>query len=124
MSTLPPGVFCTFHRKPKVEKTKPDKEAGQQQVLKKKKGFLPETKKRKKRNKPILEPAVAAVDNLTSTEKTVADKGQAKKKHDKKTKQKRRADGAMASQPNPAKKSKMQSESKMPSKKSRPRKLP
>ncbi|XP_041657491.1 myb-binding protein 1A-like protein isoform X2 [Cheilinus undulatus] len=98
--------------KPKVEKTKADKEADQQQLPKKKKGFLPETKKRKKRNKPVLEPAAAAAaDNLTSTDKKGADKGQAKKKHDKKTKQKRPADGVTASQPNPAKKSKAQSES-------------
>uniref|UniRef100_UPI0037E83FE1 myb-binding protein 1A-like protein n=1 Tax=Semicossyphus pulcher TaxID=241346 RepID=UPI0037E83FE1 len=103
--------------KPKVEKTKPDKEANQEQLPKKKKGFLPETKKRKKRNKPILEPATAAAaaaaaaDNSTSIDRKGADKGQAKKKHDKKTKQKRPADGATASQPNPAKKSKTQSES-------------
>uniref|UniRef100_A0A8C9ZCH3 MYB binding protein (P160) 1a n=1 Tax=Sander lucioperca TaxID=283035 RepID=A0A8C9ZCH3_SANLU len=106
--------------KPKVEKTKPDKEAEQQQVPKKKKGFLPETKKRKKRNQPILEPAAAAAaaNNSTSRDKPGADKGQAKKKHDKKTKQKRPADGAAASQPNPAKKSKItQSESKTAKKK-------
>ncbi|KAM6911475.1 myb-binding protein 1A-like protein [Lycodopsis pacificus] len=98
--------------KPKVEKTKPDKEANQPQLPKKKKGFLPETKKRKKRDIPILEPAAAAAaaaaeaDNSTSRYRAGADKGQAKKKHDKKTKQKRPADGAAASQPNPAKKSK------------------
>ncbi|XP_078121861.1 myb-binding protein 1A-like protein [Sander vitreus] len=106
--------------KPKVEKTKPDKEAEQQQVPKKKKGFLPETKKRKKRNQPILEPAAAAAaaNNSTSRDKPGADKGQAKKKHDKKTKQKRPADGTAASQPNPAKKGKMtQSESKTAKKK-------
>ncbi|CAJ1063415.1 myb-binding protein 1A-like protein isoform X2 [Xyrichtys novacula] len=102
--------------KPKVEKTKSDKDADQQQqqqqLPKKKKGFLPETKKRKKRNKPVLEPAAAAgADNSTSSDKKGADKGQAKKKHDKKTKQKRPADGVTASQPNPAKKSKTQSES-------------
>ncbi|XP_044077650.1 myb-binding protein 1A-like protein [Siniperca chuatsi] len=104
--------------KPKVEKTKPDKEANQQQVPKKKKGFLPETKKRKKRNKPVLEPAG---DNSTSTDRPGADKGQAKKKHDKKTKQKRPADGATASQPNPAKKSKTQSASKPAKKKKKPK---
>ncbi|XP_031725142.1 myb-binding protein 1A-like protein [Anarrhichthys ocellatus] len=95
--------------KPKVEKTKPEKEANQAQLPKKKKGFLPETKKRKKRNIPILEPAAAAAaeaDNSTSRYRAGADKGQAKKKHDKKTKQKRPAGGAAASQPNPAKKSK------------------
>ncbi|XP_070773247.1 myb-binding protein 1A-like protein [Enoplosus armatus] len=106
--------------KPKVEKTKPDKEAGQQEVPKKKKGFLPETKKRKKRNKPVLEPAG---DKTTLTDKPGADKGQAKKKHDKKTKQKRPADGATASQPNPAKKSKTESESK-PAKKKKKKKKP
>ncbi|XP_042354943.1 myb-binding protein 1A-like protein [Plectropomus leopardus] len=103
--------------KPKVEKTKPDKQDGQQQGPKKKKGFLPETKKRKKRNKPVLEPAAAAADSSTSKDKPAADKGQAKKKHDKKTKQKRPADGATASQPNPAKKSKTQPESQTAKKK-------
>ncbi|XP_042287667.1 myb-binding protein 1A-like protein [Thunnus maccoyii] len=103
--------------KPKVEKVKPDKEADQQAAPKKKKGFLPETKKRKKRNKPVLEPAA---DNSTSTNKPGAAKGQAKKKNDKKMKQKRPADGATASHPNPAKKSKTQSESK-PAKKKKPK---
>ncbi|XP_054481396.1 myb-binding protein 1A-like protein [Anoplopoma fimbria] len=97
--------------KPKVEKTKPEKEANQQQLPKKKKGFLPETKKRKKRNIPILEPAAAAAaaEQLASRDKPGADKGQGKKKYDKKTKPKRPADGAAASQPNPAKKSKTES---------------
>ncbi len=102
-----------IHRKPKVEKTKPDKEAEQQQVSKKK-GFLPESKKRKKRTKPVLEPAG---DKSTSTDKPGADKGQATKKHDKKTKQKRPADSTMATQPKPAKKSKTQSESNAAKKK-------
>nr|XP_046266277.1 myb-binding protein 1A-like protein [Scatophagus argus] len=101
--------------KPKVEKPKPDKDAEQQQVSKKKKkGFLPDTKKRKKRKKPVLEPAG---DNSTSADKPRADKGQTKKKPDKKTKQKRPADGASDSQPNPAKKSKTQSDSKPAKKK-------
>ncbi|RVE64282.1 hypothetical protein OJAV_G00144220 [Oryzias javanicus] len=39
--------------KPKVDKTKPDTEPEQKPALKKKKGFLPETKKRIKRNKPV-----------------------------------------------------------------------
>uniref|UniRef100_A0A7N8YH18 MYB binding protein (P160) 1a n=1 Tax=Mastacembelus armatus TaxID=205130 RepID=A0A7N8YH18_9TELE len=104
--------------KPKVEKTKSDKEAQQQPASKKKKGFLPETKKRKKRQKPVLEPAA---DNSTSTDKPAADKGQAKKKHDRKTKQKRPANGATASQPSPAKKSKMQSESKPAKKRKKPK---
>ncbi|XP_008284151.1 myb-binding protein 1A-like protein [Stegastes partitus] len=104
--------------KPKAEKTKPDADADQQDAPKKKKGFLPETKKRKKRNKPVLEPAG---DKSASTNKPGADKGQAKKKQDKKTKQKRPADGATASQPNPAKKSKMQSESQ-PAKKKKKKK--
>ncbi|KAM3601132.1 uncharacterized protein V6R79_008223 [Siganus canaliculatus] len=104
--------------KPKVEKTKPDKSAEEQQqqqqqqqasLKKKKKGFLPETKKRVKRNKPVLEPAG---DKLTSTDKPGADKGQSKKKHDKKTKQKRPADGAADSQSSSAKKSKTQSDGK------------
>ncbi|KAK2828681.1 hypothetical protein Q5P01_019715 [Channa striata] len=100
--------------KPKVEKTKSDKEANQAPAPKKKKGFLPETKKRKKRMKPVLEPAAG---QSTSTGTPGADKGQTNKKHDKKTKQKRPAEGATTSQPNPAKKSKTQSESKPAKKK-------
>ncbi|XP_041808104.1 myb-binding protein 1A-like protein [Chelmon rostratus] len=103
--------------KPKVEKTKPDKE--EQQVPKKKKGFLPETKKRKKRMKPDSE---AAGDSSASADKPGADEGQAKKKHDKKTKQKRLADGAAASQPSPAKKGKTHSESKAAKKKKKKKK--
>ncbi|XP_037543758.1 myb-binding protein 1A-like protein [Nematolebias whitei] len=90
--------------KPKVEKTKPDQETETEMVPKKKKGFLPETKKRKKRNKPDLEPA--------SKNKPEEEKEPAKKKPKKKTKQKRAADGAAASQPGPAKKSRTQSDSK------------
>lgn len=95
-------------RKPKVEKMKPDKDSEQQKGQKKKKGFLPETKKRKKRAKPVLEPAG---DKTTSAADPGADGGQAKKKHDK-TKQKRQADSAMDSQPGPAKKSKTGSDQK------------
>ncbi|XP_060912427.1 myb-binding protein 1A-like protein isoform X2 [Labrus mixtus] len=108
--------------KPKVEKTKPDKEADPKQLPKKKKGFLPESKKRKRRDKPVLEPAAAAAAGIsTSTEQRGADKGQAKKKHDKKTKQKRSADGVTASQPSLAKKSKTQSESTAGKKKKKPK---
>uniref|UniRef100_A0AAQ6AKP8 Myb-binding protein 1A-like protein n=1 Tax=Amphiprion ocellaris TaxID=80972 RepID=A0AAQ6AKP8_AMPOC len=106
--------------KPKVEKTKPDGDADQQEAPKKKKGFLPETKKRKKRNKPVLEPAG---DKSTSTNKPGADKGQAKKKHDQKAKQKRPADGETASQLNPSKKSKTQPENQ-PAKKKKKKKKP
>ncbi|KAG7217220.1 hypothetical protein INR49_027764 [Caranx melampygus] len=107
--------------KPKVEKTKPDKEDDQQTVSKKKKkGFLPDTKKRKMRKKPVLEPAAA--DSSTPTDKPAADKGQAKKKHDKKTKQKRAADSAAASQPSPAKKSKTQTENTAAKKKKKKKK--
>lgn len=77
---------------------------------------MPETKKRKKRAKPVLEPAG---DKTTSVEEPGADAGRAKKKHDKKTKQKRQAEGATDSQPSPAKKSKTGSESK-PAKKGKP----
>ncbi|KAM7374710.1 hypothetical protein PAMP_007351 [Pampus punctatissimus] len=105
--------------KPKVEKIKPDKEADQQLAPTKKKGFLPETKKRKKRNKPVLEPAG---DNSTLSNKPGPATGQARKKNDKKRKQKRPADGATASHPNPAKKSKMQSESKPGKKKPKQKK--
>lgn len=74
-----------FNRKPKVEKTKADKEAEPQQVQKKKKGFLPETKKRQKRTKPVLEPAG---EKLTCAGEVGAEEGRAKKKNDKKTKRK------------------------------------
>lgn len=101
-------------RKPKAEKTKPEKETEQESGPAKKKGFLPETKKRKKRNKPVLEPAAG---NTASTDKLGTEKGQGKKKQDKKNKQKRPNGGATASQPNPAKKSKTESESKAAKKK-------
>ncbi|XP_053297734.1 myb-binding protein 1A-like protein [Pleuronectes platessa] len=117
--------------KPKVEKIKPDKEAAQQSLPKKKKGFLPESKKRKKRTMLDLEPAGVAVEQATPEDKPAADKpgadkpgaakGQAKKKRSKKSKQKRPANGAPASQPNPAKKSKTQPESKMAMKKKKPK---
>lgn len=104
-------VLLHFNRKPKVEKTKPDKEAEQQQAQKKKKGFLPETKKRQKRTKPVLEPAG---EKPPSVEKAGAEKGQARKKNDKKTKRKPAAAAGEASdaQPASAKKRKKQSDSK------------
>uniref|UniRef100_A0A3P9JKQ5 MYB binding protein (P160) 1a n=1 Tax=Oryzias latipes TaxID=8090 RepID=A0A3P9JKQ5_ORYLA len=105
--------------KPKVEKTKPDKEPEQKQALKKKKGFLPETKKRINRNKPALEPAS---DTASPANKPGAEKGQAKKKHDKKSKQKRPAKGAGDSESSPAKKSKTQSDSNPAKKKKRKKK--
>uniref|UniRef100_A0A1A8EWS6 MYB binding protein (P160) 1a n=1 Tax=Nothobranchius korthausae TaxID=1143690 RepID=A0A1A8EWS6_9TELE len=98
--------------KPKTEKTKPDKDAEpQEEAPNKKKGFLPETKKRKKRNKPVLEPAG---DKSSSTNKPGEETGQAKKKRNKKPKRKRAADGAAAppSQSSPAKRSKTQTDSK------------
>uniref|UniRef100_A0A3P8QJN0 MYB binding protein (P160) 1a n=1 Tax=Astatotilapia calliptera TaxID=8154 RepID=A0A3P8QJN0_ASTCA len=104
--------------KPKAEKTKPEKETEQESGPAKKKGFLPETKKRKKRNKPVLEPAAG---NTASTDKPGTEKGQGKKKQDKKNKQKRPNGGATASQPNPAKKSKTESESKAAKKKKKPK---
>lgn len=102
--------------KPRVEKTKPDPEANQDAAPKKKKGFLPESKKRKKRNVPVLEPAG---DSSAPKDKPGAEKGQIKRKRDKKSKAKRAADGAAASQPNPAKKRKTQSDSKAAKKKKR-----
>ncbi|XP_076017396.1 myb-binding protein 1A-like protein [Genypterus blacodes] len=87
--------------KPKVDKPKPDKEADQQLVpKKKKKGCLPESKKRKNRNKGPLE---GAADAPTSTHKTPAGKGPGKKNNDRKTKRKRPDSTSQAS---PAKKSK------------------
>ncbi|XP_015239101.1 PREDICTED: myb-binding protein 1A [Cyprinodon variegatus] len=104
--------------KPKVEKAEPDKDGEQEAAPKKKKGFLPETKKRKKRNKPVLEPAG---DKSASSGKPGEQKGQAKKKQDKKAKQKRPADAANAAQSNPAKKSKTQPDSKAGKKKKKPK---
>lgn len=104
-------VLVHFNRKPKVEKTKADKEAQrQQQAQKKKKGFLPETKKRQKRTKPVLEPAG---EMPTSVDKPGAEKGQAREKKDKKTKRKQAAGEASDAQPASAKKRKKQSDSKL-----------
>ncbi|KAM9332001.1 myb-binding protein 1A-like protein [Pholidichthys leucotaenia] len=103
--------------KPKVEKTKLDKdmEVNQEAAPAKKKGFLPETKKRKKRNKPVLEPAG---DKSTSTDTAATEKGS--KKKNKKNKQKRPAEGE--TQPSPAKKSKTQPESEGAKKKKKKKK--
>ncbi|XP_057677230.1 myb-binding protein 1A-like protein [Corythoichthys intestinalis] len=105
--------------KPKVEKTKPDKDAGQppmpQQAAKKQKGFLPESKKRKKRPQPVLEPAAAAANSAPMANKAGVEKGQGKKKNKKKTK---RAADVEAAQAGPAKKKmKMPAESKLVKKK-------
>uniref|UniRef100_A0A087X8N6 MYB binding protein (P160) 1a n=1 Tax=Poecilia formosa TaxID=48698 RepID=A0A087X8N6_POEFO len=100
--------------KPKVDKTKPNKDSEQEAAPKTMKGFLPETKKRKKRNKPVLEPAG---DKSAPVTKPGEQKGMTKKKQDKKTKQKRPADGSAASQTNPAKKSKTQPDRKSGKKK-------
>uniref|UniRef100_A0A3P9PTI4 MYB binding protein (P160) 1a n=1 Tax=Poecilia reticulata TaxID=8081 RepID=A0A3P9PTI4_POERE len=100
--------------KPKVDKTKPKKDGEQEAAPKTMKGFLPETKKRKKRNKPVLEPAG---DKSTPVTRPGEQKGMTKKKQDKKTKQKRPADSSAASQTNPAKKSKKQPDRKAGKKK-------
>ncbi|XP_023197834.1 myb-binding protein 1A [Xiphophorus maculatus] len=100
--------------KPKVNKTKPNKDSEQAAAPKKMKGFLPETKKRKKRNKPVLEPAG---EKSAPATKPGEQKGMAKEKQDKKTKQKRSADSSAASQTNPAKKSKTQPDRKAGKKK-------
>ncbi|XP_041864402.1 myb-binding protein 1A-like protein [Melanotaenia boesemani] len=94
--------------KPKVDKAKPDQDTEQDPAPKKKKGFLPESKKRKKRNKPIME---SASDKPASTDQSGPEKGQAKKRNKKKAERKRPADGATASQPDTAKKSKTQTDS-------------
>lgn len=130
LKALPAGLFCCslyrgevlpglllrdlcvlvhFNSKPKVEKTKPDKEAEQQQAQKKKKGFLPETKKRQKRTKPVLEPAG---EKPTSVDAAGAEEGQARKKNDKKAKRKQAAGEASGAQPAAAKKRKKQPDSK------------
>ncbi|PWA14606.1 hypothetical protein CCH79_00017613 [Gambusia affinis] len=105
--------------KPKVNKTKPNKDSEQEAAPKKIKGFLPETKKRKKCNKPVLEPAG---EKSAPATKPGEQKGMAKKKQDKKTKQKRPADGSAASQTNPAKKSKTQPDRKAGKKKPKQKK--
>ncbi|XP_012736920.2 myb-binding protein 1A-like protein [Fundulus heteroclitus] len=104
--------------KPKVVKTKPDKDGEQEAAPKKKKGFLPESKKRKKRNKPVLEPAAG---QPSPADKPGEQRGQAAKKQDKKAKQKRPAHGAAASPSSPAKKSKTQPDSKAGKKKKKPK---
>nr|XP_057943713.1 myb-binding protein 1A-like protein [Doryrhamphus excisus] len=108
--------------KPKAEKTKPDKDASQptqtppQKPAKKQKGFLPETKKRKRRPQPVLEPAIAAeaaaAAAAAATSGPAVQKGDKKKIKNNKKKQKRPADDAAVSQASPAKKSKTQPESK------------
>ncbi|XP_061658301.1 myb-binding protein 1A-like protein [Syngnathoides biaculeatus] len=106
--------------RPKTEKIKPNKDAGQplptqQQPAKKQKGFLPESKKRKKRPQPVLEPAAAAANSAPTADKAGVEKGQGKKNNKKKTK--RAADGAPPSHASPAKKKKMQDDSKLVKKK-------
>lgn len=86
-----------------MEKMKADKEAEPQQVLKKKKGFLPETKKRQKRTKPVLEPAG---EKPTCVDKVGAEEGRAKKKNGKKTKRKPAAGEESDAQVDSAKKRK------------------
>lgn len=95
--------------KPKAEKTKSDPGVDQQQPApKKKKGFLPETKKRNKRKKDSSEAAETSI----STDKPAAGDGdgQAKKKNKKKNTKRKQPDSS--SQGDPAKKSRTQSESK------------
>ncbi|KAM4620699.1 myb-binding protein 1A-like protein [Polymixia lowei] len=95
--------------KPKAEKTvKSNQEAGQQAIPKKKKGFLPETKKRKNRKKQVPLEGAANVPN--PTEKPAEGKGQAKKKNKNKKKRKQPGEGDAPSCP--AKKAKTQSMSK------------
>ncbi|KAM9788729.1 myb-binding protein 1A-like protein [Neosynchiropus ocellatus] len=91
--------------KPKAEKTKPLMEAepaaDQQALPKKKKGFLPETKKRKRRT---TEAEAATEVGAVPADKPQAEKGASKKN---KKKQKQTGDGgAAAPQPSAAKKSK------------------
>ncbi|KAM9728168.1 myb-binding protein 1A-like protein [Menidia menidia] len=100
--------------KPKVDKAKPDGQSGQEPAPKKKKGFLPESKKRKRRNQPVLEPAG---ETPSTANQPGPVKAPGKKKPDKKAKGKRPANGTPASQPNPAKKSKTQADSQPAKKK-------
>ncbi|XP_077361529.1 myb-binding protein 1A-like protein [Festucalex cinctus] len=106
--------------KPPTTKIKPGKDDGQlpapQQPAKKQKGFLPESKKRKKRPQPILEPAAiaaaAAANSAPTADKAGVEKGQSKKNNKKKTKR-----AAAAADGAPAKKKKMQDDSKSVKKK-------
>ncbi|XP_077403529.1 myb-binding protein 1A-like protein [Vanacampus margaritifer] len=114
--------------KPKTATIKPGKDDSQlptpQQPAKKQKGFLPESKKKRKRPQPVLEPAAAAAANLAPTaNKAGIQKGQGKKNNKKKTKR-AATDGAPASQASPAKKKKMQDDSKpfQKKKKNKPKK--
>ncbi|KAJ8402245.1 hypothetical protein AAFF_G00371100 [Aldrovandia affinis] len=96
--------------KPKVEKVKKAEQA-QQSVPKKKKGFLPETKKRKNRNKPAAlegkEPAVQA-GGAAAGEGGAGVKGKKKKNKNKKRKQQQQGGGEEHGQA-PPKKAKTQS---------------
>ncbi|KAM9781294.1 myb-binding protein 1A-like protein isoform X1 [Syngnathus typhle] len=103
--------------KPTMEKIKPGKDGGQQppqRPAKKQKGFLPESKKKKKRPQPVLEPA-ADTSSAPMTDNARVKKGQGKTNNKKKSK--RKADGTPASQPSPAKKSKMQNDKSVKKKK-------
>ncbi|KAM6970524.1 myb-binding protein 1A-like protein [Aplochiton taeniatus] len=91
--------------KPKFKQTKLPNDEHQQSAVKKTKGFLPETKKRKNRKKqvPVSEKGVA--NTTPSLDKSVGE-GQGKKKKNK-TKRKQ-SGGEVPLQPSPAKKAKTQ----------------
>lgn len=102
-------VFFLIYRKPKIKKTKKTKktkeEQDQQNAPKKKKGFLPETKKRSNRKKqvPVSEKGAVA----TSDYPEGGEEGQEKNK--KKNKKRKQPGGRETpAQPSPAKKAKTQ----------------
>ncbi|KAG7275022.1 hypothetical protein CRUP_030541 [Coryphaenoides rupestris] len=105
--------------RPKVEKVKKPNETPAPQAstaLPKKKGFLPETKKRKNRNKQATtEGAAAPTPVATPTDASAGEKGQGKKKN--KRKPKRKAPGS--DEASPAKKAKPQPGSKPGKKKAK-----
>lgn len=98
---------------------KPSAEADQPPVTKKK-GFLPETKKRKNRKKH--KPLEAAAERAASADKPAGEPGQAKRRM-KKTKRKQPAGGEMSSQLSPAKRSRTLPENKAAKKKKKQKKM-
>ncbi|NP_001002042.2 myb-binding protein 1A-like protein [Danio rerio] len=103
--------------KPKMEKVKMVPEAEQtEETTKKKKGFLPETKKRKNRKKPTI---LEGKETETPVEKTPEGaSGEGKKKKNKKKNKKRKQQAGEETQDQPTpKKAKMQQQQKQKKKK-------
>uniref|UniRef100_A0A667Z6N8 MYB binding protein (P160) 1a n=1 Tax=Myripristis murdjan TaxID=586833 RepID=A0A667Z6N8_9TELE len=108
------------HTRPKSEKVKKPTAEADQPAVTKKKGFLPETKKRKNRKKH--KPLEAAAEQAASADKPAGEPGQAKRKM-KKTKRKQPGGGEMSSPLSPAKKSRTLPENKAAKKKKKQKKM-